>query len=312
MSEPIILKGHETRSRQGTAPWAIFAAGFAFVGFSVPMFLVVLDVIHYEPDKIHVPLGFVTWFGVLFAGFGTCVSGRAALGLAAKSKLKAIAAGRPGQPWLADFAWNPAGASDSDRGRLAKAVFGGIAWFSIIGPVWWIFNFYATSKAWWVMPTMSFMLGVGVFIFLYAIYVALRMHKYGIRRLKFARFPFFLGEQLEVTLSGSRPVWGIRQMLVTLRCIRERYIVHGRGKNARTETICEQLYAESKPWLLDEPDWLGQPVAVAFALPSADAVSQTNLAADPALYWELEFKADTPGIDFKAVFLVPVYAKSEP
>ncbi len=34
----------------------------------------------------------------------------------------------------------------------------------------------------------------------------------------------------------------------------------------------------------------------------------TELAVNPPRYWEIIVAADTPGIDYKGTFLVPVYA----
>ena len=50
----------------------------------------------------------------------------------------------------------------------------------------------------------------------------------------------------------------------------------------------------------------GNEVPVSFDLPSGDY--GTRLAEAPARYWELAVVADTPGLDFTAKFLVPVYS----
>ena len=39
---------------------------------------------------------------------------------------------------------------------------------------------------------------------------------------------------------------------------------------------------------------------------------RSRLSDNPPTYWELEIHAKTPGVDYKASFLVPVYAKDEP
>jgi hypothetical protein len=36
---------------------------------------------------------------------------------------------------------------------------------------------------------------------------------------------------------------------------------------------------------------------------------RTQITADVPRYWELEITADTPGVDYKATFLIPIYEK---
>ena len=49
-------------------------------------------------------------------------------------------------------------------------------------------------------------------------------------------------------------------------------------------------------------------VPVTFLLPPSKDLS-TSLSERPPRYWELKVEADTPGVDYEATFLVPVYAK---
>ena len=51
----------------------------------------------------------------------------------------------------------------------------------------------------------------------------------------------------------------------------------------------------------------GNEVPVSFDLPMGDY--GTRLAEAPARYWELAVLADTPGLDFSAKFLIPVYGQ---
>jgi hypothetical protein len=51
----------------------------------------------------------------------------------------------------------------------------------------------------------------------------------------------------------------------------------------------------------------GTEVEATFELPSGDYATQ--LPGQEPRYWTIEVNATTTGIDFKAAFLVPVYAK---
>lgn len=41
--------------------------------------------------------------------------------------------------------------------------------------------------------------------------------------------------------------------------------------------------------------------------PKKEQLFETRLGTNPPRYWELEVKADLPGIDYAALFVLPVY-----
>ena len=49
--------------------------------------------------------------------------------------------------------------------------------------------------------------------------------------------------------------------------------------------------------------------SLSFRLPDASRAPPTSLGARPPVYRELEVKAEVPGVDYGAVFLVPVYGR---
>jgi hypothetical protein len=51
----------------------------------------------------------------------------------------------------------------------------------------------------------------------------------------------------------------------------------------------------------------GKDIPLSFDLPSGG--KSTNLESLPCYYWEIEVTADTPGVDYNAVFILPVYEK---
>jgi hypothetical protein len=70
-------------------------------------------------------------------------------------------------------------------------------------------------------------------------------------------------------------------------------------------SVCDQIWADERVF---ESSWALQDgeVPVSFRLPAGDYT--TRLVEAPARYWELEVAAVTSGLDFGAVFPVPVYA----
>jgi hypothetical protein len=130
--------------------------------------------------------------------------------------------------------------------------------------------------------------------------------KYGRARLAFPSFPFFLGDTLTARLGTSRAIGEFKKLTFTLRCIEERTETRRSGTRTSIQTVCDQLWAEEVA-LGAGAVREGNEITVRFELPEGDY--GTRLSDSPARYWELAVTADTPGLDFSARFLVPVYAR---
>jgi hypothetical protein len=55
---------------------------------------------------------------------------------------------------------------------------------------------------------------------------------------------------------------------------------------------------------------VGDALPITFNLPTGDLGTKISECSTPR-YWELEIHADTPGVDFNARFLVPVYTREQ-
>jgi len=147
------------------------------------------------------------------------------------------------------------------------------------------------------------------------LFLFLRFHRYGGSRLRFGRFPFVLGGPLEADLKTSRPLPAADRITLTLRCIQESYAtaesisMGGTGSKTQSSSAVANLLwsSEGKPRPEDRsPD--GRELRVRFDLPS-DA-KPTDFTSQFPEYWELTVRTDVPGIDYAAVFLVPVYRRT--
>ena len=171
------------------------------------------------------------------------------------------------------------------------------------------FNYFAFYEPPADMPTWAKLL-VGFFDLILVLVVVgivttlVQQAKYGRARLAFRSFPFFLGDTLSARLGSSRPIGQFKKLTLTLRCIEERTETsHSAGKTT-IRTVCDHLWSDEVT-LEGGAVREGNEVPVSFDLPSGDY--GTRLAEAPARYWELAVVADTPGLDFTAKFLVPVY-----
>ena len=289
--------------------WPAVIFSFPVLGVGVFIVLLALDVVPSPDTNFRVSRELVAAFGGLFVLAGVSVLVQGLQSLAAQSKRKEILSRHPGQPWLADYPWDPKGIS-GDNLKKVYSIFGGMLGIIVfLVPFHW-FAFFTKG----VPPVFGIFIGIFdliLFCFvIYGIYLLLRFFKYGTSHLQFNQFPFLIGDQVNVTLS-TKAIPGLKDMAVTLRCIEEQYETRGSGKNRHTVVVSYQLYADT---LKVENAGAGQYnrfyLPVISSLP-VDKNLETALSARPAKYWQIEFKAATPGIDYVAGFLLPVYARRE-
>ena len=142
---------------------------------------------------------------------------------------------------------------------------------------WWAFALGEGSIMLWLI--VGFFDLVIVTLLTDAVYHAARQYKYGRSRLRFSTFPYYLGETLDAAFSNPRLIGPYESLTYTLRCIQEKCEVRGGDADLRIR------------FQLPDEDW------------------ETKLAERPPRYWSLQIKARTPGVDFDAEFLVPVYRR---
>ena len=83
--------------------------------------------------------------------------------------------------------------------------------------------------------------------------------------------------------------------------------MRGSGKNRSQRVVCYERYKEERTPA--GPRWPASGrMQLEWDLPP-DAELTSRLSERPAWYWELVAEAETPGIDYQARFLLPVYAQ---
>jgi hypothetical protein len=264
------------------------------------------------PPRSTVALGLAAACGL--AGAALLVHG--VRGLAARRRRDRLLAERPAEPWLADHPWRRGGTAD-ETGREARRALaaGGVVTLMASG----LAAAVLPSAAWPELLLPALVFGViqlaALAVLARGVYLVLRRARHGVAELAFGRFPFLLGERLEVALLREPGAPRLDGLTATLTCVVERWVERdeqdgdspGRTRTRRSLERRE-AWSETRPVALVA----GQRLPVAFDLPrpGGEAVG-TALAEDPPRYWELTLSADLPGVDFGATFLVPVYARGE-
>lgn len=297
--------GERTKLRKFPRSFIAMNVGCAAI-FGLPFFVVGVVLMFLK----------VAWFvpliGLIFAPVGAMISLYGLRGILRRRRKARLLMMNPDEPWLADHHWNESGTSD-------RALWKGLKWFPMAA---FIAGVLVPFNYWMFFTEDGELLGriivggvdlIPVAFAGYGGYLLMRYLKYGSSSLRFKRFPFLLGETLEAEFIPPRAIRKFEWLEITLRCVEERFEMR-RGPardHGSNVVVCYQIYADSQfiaPETVREAR--GMPLRVTFELP--DYGRPTELAERPPIYWEIVARAKTPGVDYRAVFLVPVYAKPKP
>jgi hypothetical protein len=246
-------------------------------------------------------------FGALMALAGLSFVVPGVRGLREEGRRRRVLASSPDEPWLADHAWRREGALDESAPEAGR-------WF-------WTATFLAAFIALLAAFVLAsgapgaFRIDAGITLGILGLsvpaaagrgaYLLARRARHGRSTLRFQRFPFFLGEPLEVELiraAGGPPLGRVE---ATLRCVRESYV--RRPVGGRRQTMLDVDVLHEQKVVADAGPGGRLRFPLRFELPDDPALA-TRLAENPPRYWEIAVTSGIPGVDFGATFLVPVYA----
>jgi len=205
----------------------------------------------------------------------------------------------PEEPWCGDRAWNPKG----DRERPFSSAITGLCGFAFLVLFLAPFNWWMSADPWIpgiVIVAFFDLLPLGYLA--YWLYTVGRSMKYGAARITFDRFPFFLGETMDVRLACRGRLDRFRKLSVTVRFIK----VKREQSGSSSDNVCYQHWAEQ---LVFDESLLRGVRELPISVPLPDGDYGTWLSGDSPRYWEFEAKGEGPGIDFLARFLLPVYER---
>ena len=303
--ERVQLTGRDPVSRTTIHGWPSFLFGIPFAGAGVPILLLWSGKIEVDPGKVHAPMWVIGIFGLFFLLAGLSFMWHGVDGVRRKARVNTAKATRASSPWLWDYEWQALGISDNKfrkvmHGLLMLVVMGGfLAPFN-----WWAFvSEDGTLMVKGMVIFFDLVFGLaGGYYFLHNLALFL---KYGNSRLQFGEFPFFLGDKLSVTLVDLPGE--INHLQLDLRFIEEKYETRQRGNSKESRVVCYQLYHESRTFKGREVS-SSRSLSLEWDLPGEPELT-TTLSQRPARFWELEVKADTPGVDYHSRFLLPVYPR---
>ena len=208
----------------------------------------------------------------------------------------------PEQAWLADYPWEARGGRDLAPRELTRA----LAFAAVLAAFATIFGWAGfVARAGTAHQVAAGLLAIGTLAATArALRVARRLLRWGRSRLRFADFPCAPGGTLETIFDDLAPSVRGLPLHATLRCVQERWETVESGDRERNRHV------QLSHWELWRASVEVAPGArsARFTLPSG--APGTALGARPARWWELELVVAQPRVDWRARFLVPVYASA--
>lgn len=296
---------HPTIPATGQGGGCLILFGLPFIAVGLFATLLSLGYLPIDDDQINGPRWLLTAFGAIFSAAGLAVAWQGVAGMFRARGARQRKEEHPLEPWFWDHPWDNRWA---ESGGPEPAIRAFLAFLFLEG--------FLSIFHWWAFFSGQGPLPLKVFVVIFdlialailwgAIYQLFQYFKYGRSRLHFGRFPFRPGHSLEAGLEAHRRLLAADRIVLVLRYIEEVTEVTGTGKNRSSRQVLYGLHEVKQE--LDARMFQGGSVAeipITLRLPEGDYANR--LLEDPRRYWELEVKAETPGIDYVARFLVPVY-----
>ena len=299
------LVGHTAQPTTQRGGGCAVLFGLPFIVIGVVATLISAGYIPMSRKSGNAPVWMLSIFGVVFATAGLSVAWMGVSGMLRARSARRRKEEHATEPWYWDHPWDSRWAVSGSLGPAFKS-FQAFLFFSAFLSMfnWWAF--FSDDGPWPLKIFISLFDLIALAILLGAIYLFFQYLKYGTSRLHFARFPFRPGGSIEAGLEAHRRLLAAPSISLVLRYIEEVTEVRNSGKNRSTTQVLYCLHEVKQDLNSSQFDAnSGAEIPINIRLPAGDFA--TRLGETPRRYWELEVKADTPGIDYAARFLIPVY-----
>ncbi|MGM0600108.1 MAG: DUF3592 domain-containing protein [Candidatus Rifleibacteriota bacterium] len=244
----------------------------------------------------------ITGVGLLFTlvGLGLIASGIFAY---RKSKQKdALLEKFPGKPWKADSRWSGFKIITSQLNSLiAKWAFS--LFFSIFVSIFLFLLYGDKSAPWFAWGIIGLFAVFAVLSIFGAIYKTLGYLKYGESQMVLHQIPLVPGAEFKGVIVLPKGIGSGKKVDLEFFC--EKCLTTGSGKHRSTKTTV--LHKEKAMEITDSRKRINERfiVPVAFTIPENGEPDSPS--TNPTIEWKLKAVAEVPGVDYEAVFSLPVF-----
>jgi len=299
---PPALPNHPTQSSAPIDGWKAALLGLPFI--VAGLFIEFAAFGRIPVHGKHGPTWVLALVGGMFFSAGAFLFLHGILGMLRKAAYRREAAQFAGQPWYFDHHWHKEGFAFSAFHEMVNRLVAALVWNAILAPFFWV---GLTQRGAWLFLVVASLFGlIGLIFWARWLQMLAELFRYGNSFLAYDQFPYFLGGTLRARLRVPHHGSVINELSLTLRCVQEKYVTTGTGKNRSTQVVCFELYKDQTTLAQGQlAAFAGADIPVEFHLPTDR--HPTTLADTPPIYWEIEAYGKAPGADYEAYFLVPVY-----
>jgi hypothetical protein len=281
-----------TGSAKGGLCLGLFGLPFAAAGVGA-----ILVYTGHLPGHVNGPKWIMAAVGAVFGAVGFSLVIAGVRSQIREAQIKRDFVRHADEPWKLDR-WK----SEEYAADLTPGILSSFAMATFLTLFMLPFNYFAffTKKSEYFL--MAFMGLFDLFLLAawgYAVYVLLRKIKYHDGKLRLREFPCLVQNPVRLTLHLPRAVQGhFERLECTFRICEQAWESHGDSNSL----VTYQVYSEERSFGGGE---VQREVPLEFDLPKG--APGTRLHGDRAVFYELEAKAETPGVDYRAIYLLPVY-----
>jgi hypothetical protein len=278
------------RAPAAATGWLAALAGLAFAALGVALLVAAAG------GSLEAPAPLLALGAALFLGGGAAIAWQGWRG-AQRARLAAL---HPRQPWRWDHPWDPGGALDDAGARARRALLRAALLAAFLLP----FNaLMATRGQDFPLASVAVVDLAPLALLAHGGWLLARRRRHGTSRLRFHRFPYFLGEPLELALHLGQRAPLVRALEVSLACVERR------AEEAMGESGPETRWAEVELWRATQALRGARQLDLRFELPSDGRDLGTDLVSGAERRWTLRVRGRAPGMGYDARFLVPIYAR---
>jgi|GEM_PF-4955523 len=282
------------RARKGNEWTGVFGIPFIVFGIAMP-FAMLPKMMDDTRGDVRFAIAMLLVMAALFVGMGLAFVFSGVAVVRARRRREALANAHPAEPWYRDLEWVAEGQKERPRVDLVGRFVGIVVICLLAAPM----NFWAFAVSETLMSK-----GIAAVVDLLALWAVVSIARRGVRKLshggvyiRYTRFPFFLGDSVDVRVETHNPLPSGLPVKATIRFILERLVGGPGDQHEYFET-----YSDEKPASTDPGG-----ITVRFPLPDGDyetALSETNRR-----FWQVRLRAELEGDHFDESFVIPVYRR---
>ena len=210
------------------------------------------------------------------------------------------------KPWLQRPEWHSLILHPQTKSAMVGIWLVAIFWNAISFPILFVVPAELERGRYLALLGLFFP-AVGTYLIYRACNTTLRWRKYGRTWLQLTSIPVRRGANWEARVYAAAPIESVSgRVQAILRCTESRSEYRRSNHGSKSKRVSTVLWEASSDSTVFRESQRASIIPVKFNIPE-NVPSTSAPEAETQVTWELELKAEVPGVNFGAVFALPVY-----